>query len=88
MEPKGVVGASMPRWISMEDRLPDENVEVLVTSSQATIHSRILPTIAFREGKKFYMDIRFRFPMSDIGMAITHWMPLPSPPVEGGTQSD
>lgn len=60
----------MDKWISAKDRLPEEDVRVLVylksTRSYTKIDTdRLLDGIWVRWGKD-----------------VTHWMPLPEPPKE------
>lgn len=56
------------RWISVEERLPDEKQRVLV-------RCKIVGTTAgWRLWGKWMTD------MGDGGGEITHWMPLPEPP--------
>jgi hypothetical protein len=61
-------------WIKVEDKLPEEGQEVIMT------YNDLVLTGEFLEGKFFY------FWSSKYGMAqeeqegITHWMPLPNPP--------
>lgn len=65
--------AKVPKWISVEDRLPEEPGEVLMA-----LYGRVC--IAW-----YHIDGRFE---SGSGLvfsaekAVTHWMPLPEPPKE------
>jgi hypothetical protein len=65
-----------PEWISVEERLPEPFVSVLVYMPE----ERPLPTVhegfLAREGM-WYANHFDREPME-----ITHWMPLPKPPKE------
>lgn len=62
--------AAQPQWISVKDRLPDEDEVVLV---HAECNSTILPKII----ELGHWDTL----VCKIGMKfITHWMPLPPPP--------
>ena len=65
-----------PQWISVEDRLPEAFVSVLVYMPE----ERPLPTV--HEGYvtnngKWYAHFFEREPFE-----VTHWMPLPEPPEE------
>ena len=55
-------------WISVDERLPDENVRVLVYINSERSYTKI-DTDRLKEGKfvRWYKDV-------------THWMPLPKPP--------
>lgn len=59
-------------WISVNDRLPDDYVAVLI--GRTDIPEWVGPTIAFRKDGEFYADV-MKAPLH-----ATHWMPLPSPP--------
>lgn len=55
-------------WISVEDKLPNEFMSVLVVGMD-------IRSCALYRDKKFYTD--FPLPTNE---EITHWMPLPTPP--------
>ena len=65
----------MSEWISVKDRLPEGNKNVLVCCYKNAVGYRI--------------DITFYCDQSEYGSGwylpanITHWMPLPEPPKEG-----
>lgn len=61
----------MSEWISVKERLPDEDVWVLTLQTDGDM---IVNCIAF-EGKWCSNDHGF-IP------TVTHWMPLPKPPEE------
>ena len=62
-----------PRWIPVEERLPEENVCVLANHWMTGIE------IAFRRDDQW--GIAWTGFMGS-GSGYTHWMPLPSPPDE------
>ena len=66
-----------PNWISVEDRLPEENIYILVlTKNNATYVAH------FVDGD-FYTKEEYRLVSIDDDsryMQATHWMPLPEPP--------
>jgi hypothetical protein len=65
--------AAIPRWISVEDELPENNGDYLCIY---TVDSRQQePRIFTFYAKRFVVR-------SDYTEWITHWMPLPAPPVE------
>lgn len=65
------------RWISVEERLPEEGLTVLVWSPTCLMHSmRYYPKSAYPWRDN---DPRDECSFSTIPDA-THWMPLPSPP--------
>ena len=65
--------AAQPKWISVEERLPDEPGEVL-----ACVYGRIC--IAWYSNRCFETPSGMVFyPCEN---AVTHWMPLPEPPKE------
>ncbi len=65
--------AQIPKWISVEERLPKDYVDVLVYDKLDGIgvcqYSSVL--------RKFFGDEEGMY------LEITHWMPLPEPPKEG-----
>lgn len=66
---RAVPAVSVPQWISIKDRLPEDQKEVLVCTRSKT---------GVRNIDKGYMAID-RF--IHRGRAeVTHWMPLPEPP--------
>lgn len=72
--------AAAPQWISVKDRLPEEDVTVLAFVNYSVNDARLerIDSAAYR-GKLWLMG-------SDIYSErfITHWMPLPEPPKEEG----
>jgi len=62
------------RWIPVEERLPPDNVAVLVNHDGGGVE------MAFRErGRWFVSHAGFSVP----DCSYTHWQPLPAPPSEG-----
>ena len=63
-----------PRWIPVEERLPEEGIEVLVSvdenSDDCGYH-----VCLYRGGEYVRSESGYIF-------GVTHWMPLPSPPDE------
>lgn len=59
----------MSDWISIKDRLPNCNQEVIVTNGKKVVCARYdLGHLAFLQG---YIDLTNE---------TTHWQPLPNPP--------
>lgn len=63
-----------PRWISVEDELPKEGDYVLICNNRG------LMTTSLYEGKEWVISETF------LAVNVTHWMPMPQPPKEGGNQ--
>lgn len=65
------------QWISVEERLPEEGITVLVVTNFGDVYTCRLPVIIAKNSKEESpVGKRERF---------THWMPLPLPPApEGG----
>lgn len=63
------VSELMPRWISVEERLPEDDDPVLIS------WWGLLVGIGWCTAKKNWRDIGGKFPHT-----VTHWMPLPKPP--------
>ena len=66
-------GVTVQEWISVKDRLPEDDSDVLAYSSIEE-ESRIYPA-CYSNGVWF--DCVFNAPATD---TTTHWMPLPLPP--------
>lgn len=62
----------VPRWISVEERLPDEVKYVLVA---APYEDNVLQQVAFLFKGGWYV-----YGAGEIAPTVTHWMPLPEPP--------
>lgn len=58
-------GVTVQEWISVKDRLPDDNVQVLACT---------------RNGKPFPAHCECGKWRVSHSVTITHWMPLPPPP--------
>ena len=65
--------AQIPRWISVEERLPEKGMVVLVMWHGEMAFARYTP---HRLGW-YNLDTRYDSPN-----AVSHWMPLPEPPKE------
>ena len=68
---------ALPRWISVEERLPEDSVKVLVYDA-LNLQERVM--YAYADGS--WWDERDRFYCNVEDGDITHWMPLPEPPKE------
>lgn len=67
---------AMPRWISVKDRLPDDQRNVLVVNGHCYI--RIVGYWGKRGGQWRWLHNGCFAHYNDI----THWMPVPEPPKE------
>lgn len=70
----------MTKWISVKDRLPRDNVSVLIVSDIFLSKIRI-GSIKYRSSDYFWEVIDFDYEVL-INKEVTHWMPLPEPPKE------
>lgn len=68
--------AKAPRWISVNERLPEEDVWVLTRDIYGKIRNRSLYVL--NDGTNMFWPDRL-FP----GKHIIHWMPMPEAPEEG-----
>lgn len=59
-------GVTVQEWISVKDRLPEKNTDVLIYNIEEYIGSDFLT----KDGKWFWNE----------ELPPTHWMPLPEPP--------
>ena len=61
-------GVVVPQWISVKDRLPDNEERVLVAVDSDKSYTKIdTDRMVCRQWVRW-------------GMSVTHWMPLPEPP--------
>lgn len=72
----------MSEWISVEDRLPQPDIDgdwviVLVTGKYNGIDHRGAVTVADTDGQDFYLG------NDTCTRGVTHWMRLPEPPMKG-----
>ena len=68
----GNVDADKPRWINVEDELPEEGTWVL-----CQCRANIKDVLRWQDGYWFH-DLRHQY----MGGFVTHWMPLPELPKE------
>lgn len=75
--------AAQPKWISVEDRLPEDNLNVLVYAIGDNENSVIAMT-GYTHKMYGYNIEGWRSPWQYFfyEYKITHWMPLPEPPKE------
>ena len=66
-------GVTVQEWISVDDRLPEDDSDVLAYSRNGE-EGRIYPA---NYAKGVWFDCIFTTPATD---TTTHWMPLPQPP--------
>ena len=66
-------GVTVQEWISVNDRLPEDDSDVLAYSRNGE-EGRIYPA---NYAKGVWFDCIFKTPATD---TTTHWMPLPLPP--------
>ena len=71
--------ASMPRWISVEERLPEDQKNILTVNGHREI--RVM-ALWHKHGDSWTWILNERFRHFN---DITHWMPLPEPPKEDST---
>lgn len=66
---------AMPKWISVEERLPEDEQDVLVCVNKNTIDTGYC---------SFGYDpsVRNWWVYASMSNNVTHWMPLPEPPKE------
>ena len=69
--------AAMPRWISVEERLPKGNV--LAVNDRGTMH---IGHVEYYKNGGFKVCICEDYDSSISISNVTHWMPLPEPPKE------
>lgn len=82
--------AAQPRWISVEEKMPPEDTEVLVYATEKIKGFGSVTAICeYRETTSIFCNKTGRYDWSSpweyfhVDYKITHWMPLPEPPKEG-----
>ena len=68
--------AAVPKWISVEERLPDYGERVLIMFKPLDEEECISIGWLTQYGFECYDDSVYFF------RSVTHWMPLPEPPME------
>lgn len=67
-------------WISVTDRLPKYNTDVLVISKNMCRIAKFLPESAMSSKQDSFVDHRPGSNWMEILVGVTHWMPLPDMP--------
>lgn len=76
--------APVPKWISVNERLPERNCEVLAYYGFERDGSDDLGYMCMGVLGYYAYDRHPHFQHESIGVRVTHWMPLPEPPKEEG----
>ena len=71
--------AQQPKWISVEERLPERYTPVLGYIKKEDTEAYIAHVVVL-DGGYWAKDTGVYY--DDVGGFITHWMPLPEPPEE------
>lgn len=77
------VNGKLPRWISVEERLPEDDADVLVYAIDNNENSCIAMTSYTHNMHGFHIEgwySPWQYFFNE--HTITHWMPLPEPPKE------
>ena len=70
------------KWISVKDRLPAHNINVLCTNNKGICYDEKEPFVAHREHESWWCQVNpFNYAEYE-DVKVTHWMPLPEPPKE------
>ena len=87
--------AKVPRWISVEGKMPPEDTEVLVYATEKIKGFGSVTAICeYSETTSMFGNKTGRYDWSSpweyfhVDYDITHWMPLPEPPEEGKSNED
>ena len=75
--------AQLPRWIPVEERLPENGVPVLINyiaSDDGKYHPD--GTAVWTDYGCFWWEGSLEDCDTEVAVPITHWMPLPEPPEE------
>ena len=83
LEAQSGTDTNVPRWISVEDEMPKDDVEVLVYAI-GDKDSSVIAMTSYTHRMYGYNIEGWRSPWQYFfDYKITHWMPLPEPPKEG-----
>jgi hypothetical protein len=74
--------ANIDKWISVKDRLPDEDGEYLISMYHRFMIGGIYKKYTGRFVAKYYAEYKEWRIMNDVCTSVTHWMPMPKPPKE------
>lgn len=74
-------GAGMTEWISVKDRLPTDERRVLAYYGFGKKDGS-LGSMFMSSSEYYAFDPAPHWQHVDIGLTVTHWMPLPDPPKE------
>jgi hypothetical protein len=75
-------GVTVQRWISVKDRLPENETNVLCWRGISWCGPEIFTYGDLKGEECFYYIDDCGYPMKCLRPSITHWMPLPEPPKE------
>lgn len=77
-------GGLMAEWISVKERLPEQNQRVLVCGVRGGVQ-----ICRYWENRDYGGGLQYMFfTNKQRPITVTHWMPLPEPPKEGGLRND
>ena len=84
--------AAQPKWISVEERMPEHGTDVLVLTAPGTLslgQNCVVAEYIHPRMEKSGVFINFYAGYDDKNiLAVTHWMPLPEPPDGGKSNED
>ena len=70
--------AAVPHWISVEERLPEKHVEVLICTEDYEKNELGFANTAVWDGSEWIET----WNRKESILYVSHWMPLPAPPKE------
>lgn len=83
---------AVPKWISVEERMPEHGTDVLVLTAPGTLSlgkNCVVAEYIHPRMEKSGVFINFYAGYDDKNiLAVTHWMPLPEPPDGGKSNED